>query len=153
MCYIGETSKQVKFRVSRRTQKEHCTTLSAFSNLQTFAKEHHHMNWNNISILNKHQNSYSWKFLQACHAQVTPQSFKRSFTLAPTCTKIIHSTLGNFAPLLGLHFWNILFIIIKKRSAVQGWERVIYTHQSKDPSPTIPTYRQKEEKGNESGRL
>ena len=28
-----------------------------------------------------------------------------------------------------------------------------YPYQSEDPSPTIPTYRQKEEKGKKSGRL
>ena len=30
---------------------------------------------------------------------------------------------------------------------MQGWEREIVTHQSEDPSPTLPTYRGKEEKG------
>ena len=30
---------------------------------------------------------------------------------------------------------------------MQGFERAIYTYQSKDPSPTIATDRKKEEKG------
>ena len=47
----------------------------------------------------------------------------------------------------------LLLLLLKKRSAVQGWERVIYPYQSADPSPTILTYRQKEEKGKESRRL
>ena len=47
----------------------------------------------------------------------------------------------------------IIIIIIKKRSAVQGWERVMYTLSVEYPSPTIPTYRQKEEKGKKSRRL
>ena len=50
----------------------------------------------------------------------------------------------------------IIIIIIKKGRQCkteregQGWER---PYQSEDPSPTIPTYRQKEEKGMESRRL
>ena len=47
----------------------------------------------------------------------------------------------------------IIIIIIKKgqqRKAGREW----YTpYQSEDPSPTIPTYRQKEEKGKESRRI
>ena len=30
------------------------------------------MYWNNVSIFNKHQNTYSRKFLEACHTKVTP---------------------------------------------------------------------------------
>ena len=50
----------------------------------------------------------------------------------------------------------IIIIIIKKRSAVQSWERVIYTLSARRPQPRKgwgPTYRQKEEKGKESRRL
>ena len=30
---------------------------------------------------------------------------------------------------------------------MQGWERPIYTYQSEDPIPTIPTYKMNEKKG------
>ena len=41
----------------------------------------------------------------------------------------------------------IIIIIIKKMLPVQGWESDLHPYQSEDPSPTIPTYREKEEKG------
>ena len=47
----------------------------------------------------------------------------------------------------------IIIIIIKKGQQCKA-EREWYTpYQSEDPSPTIPTYRQKEEKGKRSRRL
>ena len=47
----------------------------------------------------------------------------------------------------------IIIIIIKKGRQCKA-EREWYTpYQSEDPSPTIQTYRQKEEKGKESRRL
>ena len=47
----------------------------------------------------------------------------------------------------------IITIIIKKSMQCKA-EREWYTpYQSEDPSPTIPTYRQKEEKGKKSRRL
>ena len=47
----------------------------------------------------------------------------------------------------------IIIIIIKKGRQCKA-EREWYTpYQSEDPSPTIPTYRQKEEKGQKSRRL
>ena len=47
----------------------------------------------------------------------------------------------------------IIIIIIKKGQQCKA-EREWYTpYQSEDPSPTMPTYRQKEEKGKESRRL
>ena len=47
----------------------------------------------------------------------------------------------------------VLFIIIKKGRQCKA-EREWYTpYQSEDPSPTTPTYRQKEEKGKKSRRL
>ena len=48
----------------------------------------------------------------------------------------------------------LLIIIIIKKGRQCKAEREWYTlYQSKDPSPTIPTYRQKEEKGKKSRRL
>ena len=47
----------------------------------------------------------------------------------------------------------IIIIIIKKGRQCKA-EREWYTpYQSEDPSPTTPTYRQKEEKGKKSRRL
>ena len=44
----------------------------------------------------------------------------------------------------------ILILLLKKRRQCKA-EREWYTpYQSEDPSPTIPTYRQKEEKGKNS---
>ena len=65
-----ETSKQVKFRVEE--QKKNNTQHRQPSLIyQYIAQEHHDMHWNNASILNKHQNTYSRKFLEACRTQVT----------------------------------------------------------------------------------
>ena len=52
-------------------------------------------------------------------------------------------------------FWKtyIIIIIIKNGRQCKA-EREWYTpYQSKDPSPTIPTYRQKEEKEKKSRRI
>ena len=97
MCYIGETSKQVKVRVEehRKNITQHHQPSLIY---QHIAQEHHDMNWNNVSILNKHQNTYSRKFLEACHTQVTPLSFNNSITLPTTYKTIIHKSLGNFLP-------------------------------------------------------
>ena len=47
------------------------------------------------------------------------------------------------------HVFFIIIIIIIKRARQCKANRVWYTpYQSEDPSPTIPTYRQKEEKRN-----
>ena len=52
-----------------------------------------------------------------------------------------------------LHAALIIIIIIKKGRQFKA-EREWYTpYQSEDPSPIIPTYRQKEEKGKKSRRL
>ena len=48
----------------------------------------------------------------------------------------------------------IIIVIIIKRGRQRKAEREWYTpYQSEDPSPTIPSYRQKEEKGKNSRRL
>ena len=49
---------------------------------------------------------------------------------------------------------SLFFIIIIKKGGQCKSEREFYTpYQSEDPSPTIPTFRQKEEKGKKSRRL
>ena len=48
--------------------------------------------------------------------------------------------------LVNLNTKAIIIIIIKKGRQCKV-EREWYAYQSEDPSPTIPTYRQKEEKG------
>ena len=55
MCYIGETSKQVKFKVEeyRKTITQHHQPSLIYQHIH-IAQEHHGMNWNNVSILNKH---------------------------------------------------------------------------------------------------
>ena len=51
-------------------------------------------------------------------------------------------------------FYDIIIIIIIKKGQQCKAGREWYTpYQSEDPNPTIPTYRQKEEKGKESRRL
>ena len=47
----------------------------------------------------------------------------------------------------------IIIIIIKKGQQCKAGREWYTPYQSEDPSPTIPTYRQKEEKGKESRRL
>ena len=52
-----------------------------------------------------------------------------------------------------LYLIIIIIIIIEKGRQYKA-EREWYTpYQSEDPSPTIPTYRQKEKKGEKSRRL
>ena len=52
-----------------------------------------------------------------------------------------------------LRFSIIIIIIIIKKGRQCKAEREWYTpYQSEDPSPTIPTYRQKEEKGKKNRR-
>ena len=46
-----------------------------------------------------------------------------------------------------------IIIIIKKSKQCKAGREWYTPYQSEDPSPTIPTYRQKEEKGKESRRL
>ena len=47
----------------------------------------------------------------------------------------------------------IIIIIIKKGQQSKAGREWYTPYQSEDPSPTIPTYRQKEEKGKKSRRL
>ena len=47
---------------------------------------------------------------------------------------------------------GLLLLLLKKVSSARLGESDI-PYQSEDPSPTIPTYRQKEEKGKESRKL
>ena len=47
----------------------------------------------------------------------------------------------------------IIIIIIKKRQQCKAGREWYTAYQSEDPGPTIPTYRQKKEKGKESRRL
>ena len=46
-----------------------------------------------------------------------------------------------------------IIIIIKKGQQCKAGREWYTPYQSEDPSPTIPTYRQKEKKGTESKRL
>ena len=48
---------------------------------------------------------------------------------------------------------SVDIIIIKKCQQCKAGRELYTPYQSEDPSPTIPTYRQKEEKGKESRRL
>ena len=52
-----------------------------------------------------------------------------------------------------IHAAYIIIIIIKKGQQCKAGREWYTLYQSEDPSPTIPTYRQKEEKGKESRRL
>ena len=49
--------------------------------------------------------------------------------------------------------YYIIIIIIKKDQLCKAGREWYTPYQSEDPSPTIPTYRQKEEKRKESRRL
>ena len=51
------------------------------------------------------------------------------------------------------HSFIFIIIIMKKSQQCKAGREWYTPYQSEDPSPTIPTYRQKEEKGNESRRL
>ena len=50
-------------------------------------------------------------------------------------------------------FSLFIIIIIKKGQQCKAGREWYTPYQSEDPSPTIPTYRQKEEKGKKSRRL
>ena len=74
-----------------------------------------------------------------------------TFVLSMSVGMLSHPALLLFLKFLRISV--VIIIIIKK-----GWqckaEREWYTlYQSEDPSPPIPTYRQKEEKGKKSRRL
>ena len=87
--------------------------------------------------------------------------------LFPGCNKFLHGR--TFFYTCWYHFYSharmsfipmgamselFIIIIIKKKGQQCKAGREWYTpYQSEDPSPTIPTYRQKEEKGKESRRL
>ena len=67
MCNIGG-KLQSKLNLELKNTER---TSSTFTHLQHIVHEHHDMNWNHVSVLNRHQNTYSRKFLEACHTQVT----------------------------------------------------------------------------------
>ena len=80
-----------------------------------------------------------------------PTTHFRMFLYLVTCfLKVTVSLLCRLQAVSKIHvpIHHYLLLLFIKRSAVQGWERVIYPYKSEDPSPTIPTYRQEEEKGN-----
>ena len=118
MCYIGETSKQVKFRVEehRKNITQHHQPSLIY---QHIAQEHHDINWNNVSILNKHQNTYSGNFLEACHAQVTPPKFQHINHITHNIYSNYTKHFTKFFP-IGYHCLNIflnfntIFIILTK---------------------------------------
>ena len=91
-CYIGETSKQVICRIEehiKNVANEYTSSLI----FQHTARKNHNMDWNNISVLNKHQNTFCRKLVEACHKLAAPSSFNRAITLPTTYTNIIHNTL------------------------------------------------------------
>ena len=51
---------------------------------------------------------------------------------------------------LTAYHYLIIIIIIKKSRQCKAEREWFTSYQSEDPSPTIPTYRQKEEKGKKS---
>ena len=56
-----------------------------------------------------------------------------------------------FANTIKINSCNVIIIIIKKRLAMQGWERAINTLSVRRPNPATSTYRMKEEKGKTGG--
>ena len=67
---------------------------------------------------------------------------------------ILFGMKHNLAKLTGIFVLHqIIIIIIKKGQQCKDGREWYTPYQSEDPSPTTPTYRQKEEKGKESRRL
>ena len=64
----------------------------------------------------------------------------------------ICSVIRDGLKILGMRDWDIIIIIIiviEKGQQCKAGREWYTPYQSEDPSPTIPTYRQKEEKGKE----
>ena len=64
----------------------------------------------------------------------------------------------NFRTIADVKTWKYLeiiiiirIIIIRKGWQCKAWRERLTPYQSKDPSPTIPTHRMKEEKGKPAG--
>ena len=109
MFYIWGTSKQVKLRA-----EEHRKNITQHHQLsliyQHIAQVHHVMNWNNVSILNKHQNTYSRKFLEACHTQdMQAAKFQQIYHIPPISPQHIHN--NNYYAQHSWKFCPLIFAI------------------------------------------
>ena len=96
LCYIMETSKQVISRVEEHKKNVNQKHMSSLI-YQHIARKNHNMDWNNVSVLNQHHNTYSRKIQEACHTLATPHSFNRAIIHYQliTYTNITHNTLIN----------------------------------------------------------
>ena len=91
LCYIGETSKQVISRVEEHKKNVNQKYMSSLI-YQHIATKNHNVDWNKISVINQHHNTYSRKIQEACHTLARPRSFNRAITLPITYTNIMHYT-------------------------------------------------------------
>ena len=67
--------------------------------------------------------------------------------------KIIHPPPNQHIIIITIIIIIFIIIIIKKGQQCKAEREWCTPYQSEDPSPTIPTYRQKEDKGKKSRRL
>ena len=103
----------------------------------------------------------TWIIMRA-HAQILASTTIQhkydkniTFVMKPTIGQVYELLLSVFSVWHTDKHHNIPFIIIivKKGQQCKAGRELYTPYQSEDPSPTIPTYRQKEEKGKESRRL
>ena len=93
--------------------------------------------------------SYSlglWDFIFFCPIYCFPCSRISSYLPLFLC-------LNSFLLSPCASVWENTLLLLKKVSRARLGESDIHPISPKTPAPTIPTYRQKEEKGKESGRL
>jgi hypothetical protein len=91
-CYIGETGREVNVRVAEhRKNVDQCAQLSlVYQHVRDFQ---HSMAWDEVTVIGDHTNTYSRKFLEACHSMNNPRHLNRSVNVPPPYARVIKENL------------------------------------------------------------
>ena len=96
------------------------------------------------------------KSVDGLHAHVTQNLviwLWHNLIMAKLLQKYLNIVFLSIQSSRSFSIYFIIVIVIKKGQQCKAGREWYTPYQSEDPSPTIPTYRQKEEKGKESRRL
>ena len=92
--YIGETGKELKFRLNEHQKNVEKNYLQS-QIVQHTNSENHTMKWDDISILGTHKNSKSRKVLESIHSNFNQNSFNRSINIHQSFINISNNVISN----------------------------------------------------------
>ena len=92
--YIGETRKELKFRLHEHQLNVEKNYLQS-QIVQHTNSENHTMKWDDISVLGTHKNAKSRKVLESLHSNNNQNSFNRSINIHQSFINISNSYISN----------------------------------------------------------